>query len=245
MRVADFFPRRRILRQLSDRTKGGELGEKSRPRHRESREEACDLARINVRRTSRLEFGRWSISRDILVLRTGLVHRRPHHHHQRIISNRMAHPQSAFAPPQGTVSAFSALNIIWLLHAALEGPVAFIGLFLTRGLAFKDEINNTTAVIIKVSPSFLSLLLWKAYTDKSSSSLRSWVFFAARTSCTQRSRSPSRSSASSSTVFPTTYPASVRVQSCYCSTTVLLHRYCSMPSRLSTLPSQRCWRSTV
>ncbi|EST04975.1 hypothetical protein PSEUBRA_005776 [Kalmanozyma brasiliensis GHG001] len=62
----------------------------------------------------------------------------------------MAHPQTAFAPQGATVSAFSALNIIWLLHAALEGPVAFIGLFLTRGLAFKDEINNTTAVIIKL-----------------------------------------------------------------------------------------------
>lgn len=69
----------------------------------------------------------------------------------------MAHPQTAFAPAQGTVSAFSALNIIWLLHAALEGPVAFIGLFLTRGLAFKDEINNTTAVIIKVRFSLLPI----------------------------------------------------------------------------------------
>ena len=62
----------------------------------------------------------------------------------------MAHPQTAFAPQQ-SVSDFSALNILWLLHAAIEAPVAFIGLFLTRGLAFKDEINNTMSIIIKVS----------------------------------------------------------------------------------------------
>ncbi|SNX84945.1 uncharacterized protein MEPE_03654 [Melanopsichium pennsylvanicum] len=60
----------------------------------------------------------------------------------------MAHPQTAFAP--GHASVFSALNIMWLLHAALEGPVAFIGLFFTHGLHFKDEITNTMAVIIKL-----------------------------------------------------------------------------------------------
>lgn len=64
----------------------------------------------------------------------------------------MAHPQSAFASPQGAgASVFSAFNIIWLLHAATEAPVAFIGLFFTHSLSFKDKINNTTAVIIKVS----------------------------------------------------------------------------------------------
>ncbi|CDR88504.1 uncharacterized protein SPSC_04331 [Sporisorium scitamineum] len=62
----------------------------------------------------------------------------------------MAHPQSAFASPQGAASVFSALNIIWLLHAALEGPVSFIGLFFTRSLHFKDDITNTVAVIIKL-----------------------------------------------------------------------------------------------
>ncbi|GAC75126.1 hypothetical protein PANT_14c00050 [Moesziomyces antarcticus T-34] len=61
----------------------------------------------------------------------------------------MAHPQTAFVPQQ-SVSDFSALNILWLLHAAIEAPVAFIGLFLTRGLAFKDEINNTMSIIIKM-----------------------------------------------------------------------------------------------
>lgn len=67
-----------------------------------------------------------------------------------ILQLKMAHPQTAFAPQQRMVSVFSALNILWLLHAALEGPVAFVALFFTRGLAFKDEITNTMAVIIKV-----------------------------------------------------------------------------------------------
>ncbi|TKY85372.1 hypothetical protein EX895_005534 [Sporisorium graminicola] len=64
----------------------------------------------------------------------------------------MAHPQTAFASPQGGggASVFSPLNIIWLLHAALEGPISFIGLFFTRSLQFKDEITNTMAVVIKL-----------------------------------------------------------------------------------------------
>ncbi|CBQ73689.1 conserved hypothetical protein [Sporisorium reilianum SRZ2] len=64
----------------------------------------------------------------------------------------MAHPQTAFAssPQAGGVSVFSALNIIWLLHAALEGPISFIALFFTRSLQFKDEITNTMAIVLKL-----------------------------------------------------------------------------------------------
>ncbi|SPO26761.1 uncharacterized protein UTRI_04070_B [Ustilago trichophora] len=61
----------------------------------------------------------------------------------------MAHPQTAFSPSQGA-SVFSALNILWLLHAALEGPISFIALFFTDSLQFKDEITNTMAVVIKL-----------------------------------------------------------------------------------------------
>ena len=39
---------------------------------------------------------------------------------------------------------------MWLLHAALEGPISFIALFFTHSLQFKDEITNTMAVVIKV-----------------------------------------------------------------------------------------------
>lgn len=75
-------------------------------------------------------------------------------HHRLAVQVIMAHPQSAFAStPQGQATLFSAFNIIWLLHAATEAPVAFIGLFFTYSLHFKDEITNTTAVIIKVSHS--------------------------------------------------------------------------------------------
>ena len=77
----------------------------------------------------------------------------------------MAHPQTAFAPSQGA-SVFSALNIMWLLHAALEGPISFIALFFTHSLQFKDEITNTMAVVIKVRRSPLHpihcLLRWLA-----------------------------------------------------------------------------------
>ncbi|KAJ9479746.1 hypothetical protein PHBOTO_003244 [Pseudozyma hubeiensis] len=72
-------------------------------------------------------------------------------HHHLAVQVIMSHPQSAFAsPPQGQATLFSAFNIIWLLHAATEAPVAFIGLFFTYSLHFKDEITNTTAVIIKL-----------------------------------------------------------------------------------------------
>lgn len=62
----------------------------------------------------------------------------------------MAHPQTAFASQAQGNSAYSPLNILWLLHTAMEGPLAFIALFFTDGLAFKDEITNTMAVVIKV-----------------------------------------------------------------------------------------------
>lgn len=65
----------------------------------------------------------------------------------------MAHPQTAFAPQQasGGASGYSVLNIIWLLHTALEGPIAFFGLFFTDHLTFKDEMTDTLATVIKVS----------------------------------------------------------------------------------------------
>jgi len=66
----------------------------------------------------------------------------------------MAHPQTAFASTR-EVSVFSALNILWLLHAALEAPVAFIGLFFTHSLNFKDEMTTTLAAVVKVSSSDL------------------------------------------------------------------------------------------
>ncbi|KAJ1026134.1 hypothetical protein NDA18_003793 [Ustilago nuda] len=78
----------------------------------------------------------------------------------------MAHPQTAFASQAQGNSGYSPLNILWLLHTAMEGPLAFIALFFTDGLAFKDEITNTMAVVIKMyatlalSLTIVSLLLY-------------------------------------------------------------------------------------
>ena len=169
-----------------------------------------------------------------------------HHHQPRSTVNTaatMAHPQSAFASPQSVsgASVFSALNIIWLLHAALEGPIAFIGLFLTRGLSFKDEITNTMAVIIKVRTIFPPLFPHSfAFAVAQNYSLSSFD-----NSYTHPSRSHSRSSASSSTACPTIFPENEPPPYCCCSTTALRRRYCSMPNRLSTLAFRNCWQSTV
>ena len=50
----------------------------------------------------------------------------------------------------GPVDGWTSLNVIWLLHAALEGPVSIFGLFLTRYIEWTEALTAATIVVIKV-----------------------------------------------------------------------------------------------
>lgn len=48
------------------------------------------------------------------------------------------------------MDGWTSLNVIWLLHAALEGPVSIFGLFLTRYIEWTEALTAATIVVIKV-----------------------------------------------------------------------------------------------
>ncbi|KAN0065100.1 hypothetical protein ACQY0O_001596 [Thecaphora frezii] len=66
----------------------------------------------------------------------------------------MAPPTTAFAPQGAQPTVW---GMVWLLHAALEFPLAAVGLFMTQSIQF-EGMNNTVAVLIKLF-SALSLSL--------------------------------------------------------------------------------------
>ncbi len=128
-------------------------------------------------------------------------------------------------------------------------PRCFCCMFFTRGLAFKDEITNTMAVIIKVcfpTPSTFSLDISSLSFLEVDNVLTSFVLVSSL--CSQLYATLALSLSIICLLLytlPTIFRVKEPAPSCCFSTTVLPHRCCSTLSRLSTSLSQRCSQSKV